>query len=242
MITALLAAKDSTFMEATRDAFQREGIRVSHARDTESAFALYSSSKFDVVIIQLNPPAGISFELPRKIRERSLTPIIILSDEPTLSEELQAFAAGASDYIGLPSNILAITARLVTQATHAAGLVQAWSAEQDAKLTAGPISIDVYSRQVTINGVEVPLTRTEFDLLAILVSRPQHVITRQEILDRVWDSHWDSDDHALDTHVSRLRTKIARSGGPRVAHAVRGVGYRLFENGNTSLSFDGYQI
>jgi DNA-binding response OmpR family regulator len=242
MVSALLAAKDSTFMESARDAFQREGIRVSHARDFESAITQFSASKFDVVIIQLNPAAGFSFELPRKFRERSLTPIIILSDTPSLSEELQAFAAGASDYIGLPSNILAITARLVTHATHTAGLIQAWSSQEDARLTAGPIAIDVYSRQVSVNGVEVQLTRTEFDLLAVLVSRPQHVVTRQEILERVWSSHWDSDDHALDTHVSRLRTKIARSGGPRVAHAVRGVGYRLFESGNTALSVDNFEI
>jgi DNA-binding response OmpR family regulator len=241
-VAALLVAKNSTFLETAREAFQREGIRVHHSRTSESAFELTSSTHFDVVIIQLSPADGLTFELSRKIRERSLTPIIILSDASSLSEELQAFSAGATDYVSLPSNVLAITARLVTHATHTAGLVQAWSAKEDARLSAGPITIDVYARQVTVNGVEVELTRTEFDLLAVLVSRPQHVVTRREILDRVWDSHWDSDDHALDTHVSRLRTKISRSGGPRVAHAVRGVGYRLFESGNNALNIDNYEI
>ena len=241
-VTTLLVAKDSSFLETAREAFQREGIKVHHCRTSESAFEFYTSNAFDAVIIQLSPAAGLSFELSRKIRERSLTPVIILSNDPSLTEELQAFAAGASDYIGLPCNVLAITARLITHATHTAGLVHAWSAKEDARLSAGPITINVYARQVTVNGVEVELTRTEFDLLAVLASRPQHVVTRQEILERVWDNHWDSDEHTLDTHVSRLRSKIARSGGPRVAHAVRGVGYRLFANTNTTLNADGFEI
>jgi DNA-binding response OmpR family regulator len=91
---------------------------------------------------------------------------------------------------------------------------------------AGPISVDTETRIADVNGVELDLTRTEFDLLVMLVDNPRRVVNRQAMLENVWGS-WYGDDHVVEVHMSRLRTKVKAAGGPRIGIAVRGVGYKL---------------
>jgi DNA-binding response OmpR family regulator len=98
----------------------------------------------------------------------------------------------------------------------------------DERVVEGELEIDLAARDVRVAGTEVPLTRIEFDLLVTLALHPRRVLTREQLMVSAWDEPFDGS-HVLDTHLSRLRRKILAAGGGRVAHAVRGVGYRLRE-------------
>lgn len=101
--------------------------------------------------------------------------------------------------------------------------------ERAERLSFDSILLDGPSRMVYVNEEPVHLTRTEFDLLAMLLAQPQRVFTRAELIGAVWGETWFGDDHFVETHASRLRRKISAAGGPRIAAAVRGVGYRLID-------------
>jgi len=104
--------------------------------------------------------------------------------------------------------------------------------ERSERLSFENIQLDGPSRMVYVSGSPVHLTRTEFDLLAMLLAQPQRVFSRAELIGAVWGETWFGDDHFVETHASRLRRKISAAGGPRIATAVRGVGYRLVDGVN----------
>jgi DNA-binding response OmpR family regulator len=94
------------------------------------------------------------------------------------------------------------------------------------RFEAGPLTVDTETRVATVDETELDLTRTEFDLLVMLMDNPRRVVNRQALLEGVWGS-WYGDDHVVEVHMSRLRTKVKAAGGPRIGVAVRGVGYKL---------------
>ena len=134
-------------------------------------------------------------------------------------------AAGADDYITKPVSDQILKLRVNTQMRHRSARAEPLSM----KLTVGGLGLDINNREFTVEGILVPLTRTEFDFLKLLMAQPKHVYTREQVIEAIGGSVIFSSDHLLDTHASRLRTKIKSVGGPRTIHAVRGVGYRLFE-------------
>ena len=134
-------------------------------------------------------------------------------------------AAGADDYITKPVSAQILKLRVNTQLRHSSARAE----PPTMKIEIKGLGLDINNREFTIEGVPVPLTRTEFDFLELLMSKPNHVHTREQVIEAIGGSALYSSDSLLDTHASRLRTKIKSAGGPRAIHAVRGVGYRLFE-------------
>jgi len=102
--------------------------------------------------------------------------------------------------------------------------------EARTRFTAGPLAVDTDAREARLDGVPVDLTRTEFDLLVALIENPTRVVTRDALLQRVW-GEWYGDWHVVEVHMSRLRNKVKKAGGPSVGTAVRGVGYKLGVDG-----------
>lgn len=220
--TVLVVLDLSKDRDGARDALRTHSYRVVFARDLESTLAHYHAHRPAAVVLDAELPAREGLELCRKLRAVSDVPILMLAEDHDEVDELLAFALGADDYIagGLaPKRFAARVNALVRRSSRHLGAVED-------TLGFGPLLINARSRVATVSGDEVSLTRTEFDLLAALMERPDHVITRSELVERVWPG-WHGDAHILEVQLSRLRSKIHRAGGPRIGEPVRGVGYRL---------------
>lgn len=208
--------------EWTRQALQSLAYRVAFAHDVESALQHYRAHRPAAVVIHAELPARGGPELCRRLRALSDVPILMLADDTDEVDELVAFALGADDYLAgtMASKRFAARVNALVRRHH-----NRIGGTDDA-IGFGSILIDVKTRLVTVSGREVTLTRTQFDLLAMLMERPDHVLTRSELVERLWPG-WHGDEHILEVQLSRLRSKIKRAGGPRVGEPVRGVGYRL---------------
>ena len=176
-----------------------------------------------ILDVSIGQPDG--FEVCRDIRKTSNVPIIMLTSHDQELDEVMCLAAGADDYITKPVSAQILKLRVNTQLRHSSARAEPLSM----KLEIMGLGLDINNREFTIEGVPVSLTRTEFDFLELLMSKPKHVHTREQVIEAIGGSALYSSDSLLDTHASRLRTKIKSAGGPRAIHAVRGVGYRLFE-------------
>ncbi|QGF23073.1 response regulator transcription factor [Raineyella fluvialis] len=140
-------------------------------------------------------------------------------------DQLIGFSTGADDYLVKPANPRLLLARVAAVLRRTDGRRRA---QEPTQVTLDGVRIDLERRSVTVNDTPVDLTRIQFDLLAVLAENPQRVLTRGQLVERVWGD-WFGDDHHLDVHLSRLRQRISAAGGPRVAHAVRGVGFRFVD-------------
>lgn len=200
-----------------------EGFDVIEASDGAQALQLVAERKPSVVILDLSIGQPDGFEVCREIRRTSTVPIIMLTSHVQEMDEAMCLAAGADDYITKPVSARILALRTTTQIRHRA----AQAGAEDSRLTAGLLSLDTDTRELSIEEKKVELTRTEYDFLHLLISNPKRVFTREEISEAIGTSHEYSSDHLLDTHASRIRMKIKEISDLKVLHAVRGVGYRL---------------
>jgi two-component system response regulator ResD len=204
---------------------EEKGFSVVEAENGREALRLFKELSPALLILDLSIGQPDGFEVCREIRKSSNVPIIMLTAHDQELDEAMCLAAGADDYITKPVSDQILTLRVNTQMRHRSARAEPLSM----KLTVGGLGLDTSSHEFTVEGIPVPLTRTEFDFLRLLMTKPKHVYTREQVIEAVGGSVIFSSDHVLDTHASRLRMKIKSVGGPRAIHAVRGVGYRLFE-------------
>ena len=204
---------------------QEEGFSTIEAANGNEALRLFNEVTPDLLILDVSIGQPDGYEVCREIRKTSQVPIIMLTSHDQELDEVMCLAAGADDYITKPVSAQILKLRVNTQLRHSAA-----RAEPMSELIAlGGLTLDVNSHQFAVDGSPVSLTRTEFDFLRLLMSKPKHVHTREQVIEAIGGSALYSSDSLLDTHASRLRAKIKSAGGPRAIHAVRGVGYRLFE-------------
>jgi DNA-binding response OmpR family regulator len=204
---------------------EEQGFSVVEAENGREALRLFIEESPALLILDLSIGQPDGFEVCREIRKTSTVPIIMLTSHDQEIDEAMCLAAGADDYITKPVSDQILKLRVNTQMRHRSARAEPLSM----KVTVGGLELDISSREFTVKGIPVPLTRTEFDFLQLLMAKPKHVHTREQVIEAVGGSVIFSSDHVLDTHASRLRMKIKSAGGPRAIHAVRGVGYRLFE-------------
>ncbi|MCX6430371.1 MAG: response regulator transcription factor [Actinobacteria bacterium] len=201
------------------------GYRTMEASNGDEAISVFHAHVPDLVLLDIGLGGkGIDgLEVCRRIRRVSDTPVIFLTTRSEEVDELMGLTVGADDYLIKPISKRLLVARV------AAVLRRSGVGRETAEATVlgtPDLMIDLDSRSVSVNRVVIALTRTQFDLLAALAENPSRVLTREQLVSRVW-GEWYGADHHLDVHLSRLRKKIGDAGGPRVAHAVRGVGFRL---------------
>jgi DNA-binding response OmpR family regulator len=176
----------------------------------------------DVVLVDLGLPDGDGLDVIRKLRDRPATAIIAVTARSEEHERVRGLRAGADDYIVKPFGVSELLARIdaVLRRTRAARAL----GDPDEPLALGPVRICAGTREVTVDGTPVPLTRKEFALLLLLAQRAPNVVSRDVILDQIWGAAWESSSRTLDTHIAALRHKL----GPEIAiRTVHGVGYRL---------------
>ena len=203
-----------------------EGFDVIEAANGNDALKIFREKEPSVIILDLSIGQPDGFEVCREIRKTSTVPIIMLTSHVQEMDEAMCLAAGADDYITKPVSARILALRTTTQIRHRA----AQNIQTGSVISAGPISLDTDSRELTIDGKMIELTRTEYDFLRLLIENPKRVFTREQVSEAIGTSLEYSSDHLLDTHASRIRMKIKEVSEIKVLHAVRGVGYRLLSN------------
>ena len=203
----------------------REGFAVDVAADGREALDRYVEGPPDLVLLDLMLPAIDGYEVFRRMRELSSTPVIMLTARGEQTDRIVGLELGADDYVAKPFSPREVVARVRAVLRRSTPEVAEITEET---LSFGDLEIDPSRREVHVRGDDVRLTRKEFDLLYHLASNPGITRTRGQLLDDVWDFAWDGDPQTVTVHVRRVREKIeADPSSPRWLLTVWGVGYRF---------------
>jgi two-component system OmpR family response regulator len=207
-----------------RLSLESEDFRVIESVDGDDAMKRFEKEKPDLIILDIGIGQPDGLEICRRIRKVSDVPIVMLTLQEDEIAEAMCLAAGANDYITKPVSKTILGLRVKNQLR--------WTNHGDAEpatiLTADNLTLNSLSRELKVDDIVVPTTRTEFDFIQLLMQEPNRVFTRAQVCNAIGISAEYSSDHLLDTHASRLRLKIISVGGPRTLSAVRAVGFRLF--------------
>ncbi|MEW2451127.1 response regulator transcription factor [Streptomyces parvulus] len=221
----LLLVEDDNHVAAALSAIlARHGFDVTHARSGEEALqALVPEvDGFGVVLLDLGLPDQDGYEVCGKIRKRTSTPVIMVTARSDVRSRIHGLNLGADDYVVKPYDTGELLARIHAVSRRTVQEDTTGSTETVVRL--GALRIELPTRQVSVGGTAVQLTRKEFDLLALLAQRPGVVFRREQIISEVWQTSWEGTGRTLEVHVASLRAKLRM---PALIETVRGVGYRL---------------
>ncbi|HEY7738636.1 MAG TPA: response regulator transcription factor [Candidatus Limnocylindria bacterium] len=206
---------------------EAHGFRVASADSGEDALDIEPRFHPDLVVLDLGLPELDGFAVIEALRERSSTPILVLSVRGAEADKVRALDLGADDYLTKPFGVQELLARVRVALRHAAR--RAGGAE--AVFRTGALRVDLEKRQVTLAGAEVHLTPTEYALLTALVADAGAVLTDRALLRRVWGPEYGDENHYVHVYMARLRKKLeADPTQPRYIRTEAGVGYRLVED------------
>jgi DNA-binding response OmpR family regulator len=219
----LIIEDDERIRSATRLALEDEGHEVAEAASGEEALELFAASPADVVLIDVMLPGVDGFEVCRVIRRTSDVPIVMLTARTETHDVVEGLEAGADDYVTKPFVARELAARI------RALLRRVRINEQGPSVLAfDGLEVSPEAGTVQRDGDDIHLTKTEFKLLCELAANPNKVLSREQLLDRVWGYGYFGDGRLVDVHVRRLRAKIEPDAAdPRFVVTVRGLGYKL---------------
>ena len=220
----LLVDDDDPLRDMLSRSFEREGHKVTAVADGQAALDAAAERPFDIVLLDVALGAGpTGHDVARMLRSRrDVVPIIMLTALDSEADAVQGLESGADDYITKPFGLAELRSRIRAVLRRAQGRVV------EGNLTVGPVAIDRDLRRVTVDGGQVKLTFSEFELLGCLMSRPGYAFNRQELLRAIWGDSAYRDPRSIDVHVRHLREKLERRPDrPELLITVRGVGYRL---------------
>ena len=220
----LVADDDQEVREAVETALELEGHSVTTATDGLAALKRLAMSEFDAMVLDVLMPKLDGFEVCRRLRASgNRTPVLILTARDSEEDTIRGLDLGADDYLVKPFGLGELLARV------RALLRRARPAGEDAPLWFAGISLDRQTREASRGGRRLELTRTEYALLDLFLSNPRQVLTRQLIMESVWNYDFGPTSNPLEVYISYLRRKTEAGGEPRLIHTVRGVGYALRE-------------
>lgn len=217
----LIIEDETSLADALAYSLRKEGFEVETAQDGAEGLGLLYRGSFDVLLLDLMLPGMDGMEICRRVRAASTVPIIIITAKDNDIDEILGLEMGADDYVTKPFNTRTLIARIRS--------VLRRIGEKPARehLSCGEITMDREKHEVSVRGVPVELTPTEYRLLELLMSRPGKVIARQQLLDGAWGDFYGSG-KTLDVHIRHLRKKIeADPENPACILTVRGTGYKL---------------
>ena len=221
----MLVEDEPAFVETLRFQLQREGYEVRVAPDGMTAIATVQRTKPDLILLDLILPGMDGMEVCRRIRSEVATPIIMLTARTGVADKVTGLEAGADDYVTKPIQMRELLAR-IKAALRRSQLPPA--AETTMIMTIGDLRVDIGRHSVFVNEREVSLRAKEFELLTFLARNAGQVVTREQIMRRVWNVDDAEDSRTVDVHIRWLREKIEQDPShPLRLQTVRNVGYRL---------------
>ncbi|MEE9965814.1 MAG: response regulator transcription factor [Propionicimonas sp.] len=222
MIRVLVVEDDPAIGRVLHRSLSDRGDVVTVATDGATGLAIALREQPEVVLLDLGLPDLSGLEVLTMLRAVSQVPVIVITAQDDDRTVVKALDSGADDYLVKPFGSEQLAARI------RAVLRRAAAASNESTVEVGELQIDVVTRQVTLAGRPLDLTRKEFDLLWLLASRPGEVISKRDLLAGVWGQPFGGADRTVDVHLSWLRRKLGESAAePRYLHTVRGVGVRL---------------
>ena len=224
MTKILVVEDEESFSEALAYLLGREGFDVTVADSGPKAIEEFDRVGADLVLLDLMLPGLSGTEVCKQLRSRSDVPIIMLTAKDTEVDKVVGLELGADDYVTKPYSKAELVARIRAVLRRQGDT----STAADVQLSAGPVKIDVERHQVSINDQLISLPLKEFELLEFLVRNSGRVLTRTQLIDRIWGSDYFGDTKTLDVHVKRLRAKIEKDpANPVYIQTIRGLGYKF---------------
>ena len=227
----LVADDEPSVRESVGYALAQDGFDVDVARHGDEASEKVAGDvvPYDLLILDIMMPGPSGLDICREVRSRSAVPIILLTAKDAEVDKVVGLEVGADDYVTKPFSVRELLGRVRAQLRRRE--LDRGPLNQAVRIEAGPVSIDLVRHVAMVREVPINLTRSEFQLLRLLVSRPGEVFARRQIMEELWQTEFDGDERACDVHISNLRQKVERDPqNPELVLTVRGVGYK-FESG-----------
>ncbi|WP_028813505.1 response regulator transcription factor [Streptomyces flavidovirens] len=220
----LLVEDDEPVAESLRRGLLRYGFAVEWVTTGQEALAV--TAPYDLVLLDLGLPDTDGLDVCRALRERGTVPIIVISARSDETDRVVGLEIGADDYVSKPFGVREVIARIRAVMRRVRPRTQ--QAESGPDRYGARLAVDRKAARVRLDGADVVLTPKEYDLLAFLTEEPGALMSREQIMEAVWDANWFGPTKTLDVHVAALRRKLA---GVVTIEAVRGVGFRLVVEG-----------
>ncbi|GAA1622538.1 response regulator transcription factor [Nonomuraea maheshkhaliensis] len=225
MTRVLVVEDEESFSDALSYMLRKEGFEVSVAATGPEALDTFDRNGADLVLLDLMLPGLPGTEVCRSLRQRSKVPVIMLTAKDSEIDKVVGLELGADDYVTKPFSSRELVARIRAVLRRQGDLVEEL---ETAVLAVGPVRMDVDRHVVAVRGEQVQLPLKEFELLEVLLRNAGRVLTRGQLIDRVWGADYVGDTKTLDVHVKRLRAKIESDpSNPRCILTVRGLGYKF---------------
>lgn len=217
----LIAEDQKKLAGFVRKALTEAGFTVDVVHDGDEALELATTQPYDGLVLDIMLPGRDGLSLLRLLRARQITtPALFLTARGEISERIEGLELGADDYVAKPFDMAELVARVKA-------LVRRSASQPAGLLRVGDLTLDLMRRHVTRGTRRIELTPREFGLLEFLARTPGRVISRTQIIEKVWEYHFDPGTNVVDVHVGRLRRKLCEGGEADLLHASRGVGYKL---------------
>jgi len=223
----LIADDEPSVRDSVGYALVQEGFEVTPAADGDEASAMLGDGiPYDLLILDIMMPGPSGLDICRDVRSRSAVPIIVLTAKDAEVDKVVGLEVGADDYVTKPFSVRALPCRVRAQLRRRE--LDRAPLPQTARIESGPVAIDLVRHVATVREIPVNLTRSEFQLLRLLVAHPGEVFARRQIMEELWQTEFDGDERACDVHISNLRQKVERDPQrPELVVTVRGVGYKF---------------
>ncbi len=220
----LLVEDETAITEPLTEALEREGFRARVAHTAVAALEMASASTPDLVLLDIGLPDGSGLDVCRSLRQQSDVPVIMLTARGSEADRVAGLEMGADDYVVKPFSAREVTARVRAVLRRS----QPGRGDEPERYQVGELTLDVARHTASVKGEELELSRKEFELLRALMEQAGTVISRQALIEQVWDMNWFGSTKTLDVHMSGLRRKLGDDPKrPRYIHTVRGVGFRF---------------
>ena len=224
MSRILIVEDEESFSDPLSYLLEKEGFEVTVAADGNEALSVFERDSADLILLDLMLPGMSGTEVCRQVRQRSNVPVIMLTAKDSEIDKVVGLELGADDYVTKPYSSRELVARVRAVLRRQGEQEEPMSAT----ISAGPVRMDVERHVVSVDGEQVSLPLKEFELLEMLLRNAGRVLTRGQLIDRVWGSDYVGDTKTLDVHVKRLRSKIEPDpSSPRYLVTVRGLGYKF---------------
>ena len=223
--TILVVDDEATLRETVVDALEAEGFRVLAAADGREALTRFRADRPDLILLDLMLPELSGIEVCRIIRAESGVPIVMLTAKDSELDKVVGLELGADDYVTKPYSARELLARMRAVLRR---LSQNEADLEDHVLDGGRVVLDIDRHTVAVDGREINMPLKEFELLEVLMRNAGRVLTRGQLIDRVWGTDYFGDTKTLDVHIKRIRSRIEKHpSDPSMLMTVRGLGYRF---------------